>query len=76
MVMELEAVTSYCAMFYHKTKSLIPLCIPAYQKGGSTLSICAVMVRDIKENEDYTFLLKMSNEIEVNLFIFPDIKII
>jgi hypothetical protein len=24
-------------------------------EGGSTLSICAFMVRDIKENEDYTF---------------------
>jgi hypothetical protein len=52
--MELEVVTSY-AMFYHKTKSLNGLCIPAYQKGGSTLSICAFMVRDIKENEDYNF---------------------
>jgi hypothetical protein len=34
------------------------------------------MVRDIKENEDYTFIKDVfPNEIEVNLFIFPDIKI-
>jgi hypothetical protein len=30
------------------------------------------MVRDIKKNEDYTFIKDVfPNEIEVNLFIFP-----
>jgi hypothetical protein len=34
------------------------------------------MVRDIKKDEDYTFIKDVfPNEIEVNLFIFPDIKI-
>jgi hypothetical protein len=39
MVMELEAVR---AMFYHKTKSLIPIMHSGIPEGGSTLSICAV----------------------------------
>jgi hypothetical protein len=73
--MELEAVTSYCAMFYHKTKSLIRIMHSGIPE-GSTLSICAVVVRDIKKMKIILFIKDVfPNEIEVNLFIFPDIKI-
>jgi hypothetical protein len=73
--MELEAVTSYCAMFYHKTKSLIPIMHSGIPEGRfDPVDLC--MVRDIKKKMKIILLLKMfPNEIEVNLFIFPDIKI-
>jgi hypothetical protein len=53
------------------------LCIPEYQKGGSTLSICAFMVRDIKKRIKGRILKKkvFPSEIEVNLFIFKHIMI-
>jgi hypothetical protein len=72
MVMEWSRDFVLRYVFYHKTKSHSGLCIPAYQKGGSTLSICAFMVRDIKKKMKIILFIKdvFPNEIEVNLFIF------